>query len=72
MLFCQYPFERGSDEDLKQEDKIRTILQRIVDVNYSFPSTVPVSSQCKDLISKILVKNPARRYRINQIQNHPW
>jgi len=33
---------------------------------------IPVSSECKDLLSKILVGRPERRYTIQQIQQHPW
>ena len=28
--------------------------------------------ELEDLIRKILVKNPAQRYTLNQIKGHPW
>eukprot|EP00795_Rhopilema_esculentum_P016957 gene16957-8455_t len=31
-----------------------------------------MSSELEDLIKKILVKNPAQRYTIQQIKEHPW
>ena len=33
---------------------------------------IPVSNECKDLLSKVLVGNPKNRYTIQQIQEHPW
>lgn len=33
---------------------------------------IPVSPECKDLLSKVLVGNPKRRYTVQQIQKHPW
>lgn len=33
---------------------------------------IPVSAECKDLLSKVLVGKPSRRYTIQQIQQHPW
>lgn len=48
------------------------VLERILAVDYNFPSSIPVSSECKDLLSKILVADPAKRYTIADIQRHPW
>lgn len=36
------------------------------------PAGIPVSDQCKDLIAKVLVGNPTKRFTIQQIQEHPW
>lgn len=35
-------------------------------------SGIPVSEDCKDLLSKVLVGRPNKRYTIQQIQRHPW
>ena len=70
MLFCQYPFERA-DDDADQE-RFQKVLQRIIKVDYCFPSDVPVSAECKDLLSHILVADPRRRVSIQDIQRHPW
>lgn len=48
------------------------VLERILAVDYNFPSSIPVSAECKDLLSKILVADPAKRYTIADIQRHPW
>lgn len=38
----------------------------------SFAPGIPVSEDCKDLLSKVLVGRPNKRYTIQQIQKHPW
>lgn len=70
MLFCEYPFERP--EDRKNERRFQNILQRILRVEYTFPQSVPVSDDCKDLVSRILVGDPDRRITVQQILQHPW
>ena len=70
MLFCQYPFERAGDSQDKQ--RVNIVLQRIMNVDYSFPSEFPISQECKSLLAGILVADPRRRLTIPQIQQHPW
>lgn len=70
MLFCEYPFERP--EDRRDEMRFQRILQRILRVDYTFPNSVPVSQECKDLIARILVGDPDRRITVDQILQHPW
>ena len=69
MLFCQYPFERASDE--QDQGHFQKILKRIINVDYHLPSDVPVSRECKDLLSQILVGNASHRLSIPDIQRHP-
>ena len=33
---------------------------------------VPVSNGCKDIIAKMLEKDPDARFSIEQVLNHPW
>ena len=47
-------------------------LQRILEAEYEFPAHVEVSKACQDLLSHILVPDPARRITIAEIQRHPW
>lgn len=35
-------------------------------------SGIPVSAECKDLLSKVLVGRPSKRYTVQEIQKHPW
>ena len=70
MLFCEYPFERP--DDAADANRHQLILERIMVVQYSFPESIPVSDECKDMLSQILVGNPKKRLTIEQIQQHPW
>ncbi|KAI4967133.1 hypothetical protein ZWY2020_030271 [Hordeum vulgare] len=57
---------------LKKEYDGRKTIQRILSVQYSIPDYVHISSECRDLIAKIFVGNPATRITIPEIRNHPW
>lgn len=72
MLYCLYPFERP--EDRNNDQRFQNILQRILRVDWSFPTAAlpVVSSECKDLISRILVGDPNQRITVQQILQHPW
>lgn len=39
-------------------------------VNLSYPQDFPI--QAKDLVNKLLKKNPASRITIKQMKEHPW
>lgn len=41
-------------------------------VDYSFPSSVAVSPECKDLLARILIADPDKRITVQQILRHPW
>nr|CDS31773.1 serine:threonine protein kinase 12 B [Hymenolepis microstoma] len=43
---------------------------RIKEAKYRFPSLI--TPLARDLISKILVQNPARRLDLDSIMHHPW
>ena len=47
-------------------------LQRILDVEYTLPPHVSISEEGRDLISRLLVADPARRIKMDQIWQHPW
>lgn len=44
----------------------------IANAVYQFPSDVPVSLSCKDLITRILKPRPEDRLEMSQILAHPW
>ncbi|KAM0909078.1 hypothetical protein ACQ4PT_015029 [Festuca glaucescens] len=67
MLVGAYPFE-----DPDEPKNFRKTIQRILTVQYSIPDYVRISTECRDLISKIFVGNPATRITIPKIRNHPW
>ena len=63
MLFGFLPFD----------DKDNNILfRKILECNLEFPKNIEVSKEAKDLISKILVPNPSKRIKLNEILNHPF
>ena len=49
-----------------------TLLQRILKVEYEFPPHVKASKECRDMLAKILVPDPAKRMTVPQIQDHVW
>ncbi|VAI02552.1 unnamed protein product [Triticum turgidum subsp. durum] len=67
MLVGAYPFE-----DPDEPKNFRKTIQRILSVQYSIPDYVHISAECRDLIAKIFVGNPATRITIPEIRNHPW
>ena len=62
---CRYPFERPNDRT--DGRRFQKVLQRILVVDYAFPPAVPVSEECKDLISRILVADPNKRITVEQV-----
>jgi len=70
MMVGSYPFERP--EDKKKPDKLRRMIQRIVNVEYTIPSWVRMSEDCRDILSNILVKDLKRRLTMDQLQQHRW
>ncbi|CAG9464730.1 unnamed protein product [Pedinophyceae sp. YPF-701] len=67
MLCGRYPFE-----DPKDPKNFQKSLQRIVAVQYQFPSSVKPSPELQDLFDKILVADPKNRIKISEIWQHPW
>ncbi|KAK9840946.1 hypothetical protein WJX81_001908 [Elliptochloris bilobata] len=70
ILFCEYPFERPSDAGDPQ--RFQKVLERILAVDFRFPASIPVSADCKNLLLRILVADPAKRASIEEIQQNPW
>ena len=65
MLAGAYPFERP--EDKHDPQRMEKLLQRIMKVEYSFPPHVRISDKCRDLVSKILVAEPAKRLDLKEV-----
>ncbi|KAI4969298.1 hypothetical protein ZWY2020_000212 [Hordeum vulgare] len=68
MLVGSYPFQCPDDEPRN----FRKTIQRIQSVEYSVPDDLNVSAECRHLISKIFIADPAARITISEIRNHPW
>ena len=56
------------------DDNNQTLFQLIKDGSFEFPSPYwdDISDLAKDLISKLLVVNPAQRLNADGIMAHPW
>lgn len=67
MLVGAYPFE-----DPQDPRNFRKTISRIMSVQYSIPDYVHVSSDCRQLLARIFVANPAKRITIGDIKKHPW
>ncbi|XP_020234468.1 serine/threonine-protein kinase SRK2I [Cajanus cajan] len=67
MLVGAYPFE-----DPNEPKDFRKTIQRILSVQYSIPDCVQISQECRHLISRIFVFDPAERITMSEIWNHEW
>lgn len=52
------------------DDNIRQLLNKVKVGKYKIPEHI--SDDARDLITRILVINPAKRLTMKQVQNHPW
>eukprot|EP01024_Parvocaulis_polyphysoides_P029545 TRINITY_DN26662_c0_g1_i3.p2 TRINITY_DN26662_c0_g1~~TRINITY_DN26662_c0_g1_i3.p2 ORF type:complete len:280 (-),score=21.83 TRINITY_DN26662_c0_g1_i3:1538-2254(-) len=57
---------------MRNEDKIKTILQRVRCLDYRFPTNCKASELGKDLVRKLLVLEPNDRLTAREIFSHPW
>ncbi|XP_051138199.1 serine/threonine-protein kinase Aurora-3 [Andrographis paniculata] len=62
-LYGVPPFEAESQRDT---------FRRIMKVDLSFPSKPAVSTEAKNLISQLLVKDSSKRLSLQKIMEHPW
>lgn len=67
MLVGAYPFEDPDDQR-----NFRKTIGRILSVQYSIPDYVRVSSDCRQLLSRIFVADPEKRITMAEIKSHPW
>lgn len=64
LLVHGYPPFNGQEQD--------AIFRRIVRGKYRFSKEVQLSSEVKDLIKKLLVKDPFKRLTVDEALAHPW
>ncbi|KAK7260279.1 hypothetical protein RIF29_26199 [Crotalaria pallida] len=62
-LYGVPPFEAESQADT---------FRRIMKIDLKFPSTPPVSSDARNLICRLLVKDSSQRLSLQKIMEHPW
>ena len=67
---------KGKNPFYNKEDKRETVIKNIKNNNVSFPNDntdiCQISKMGKDLINKLLKKNPVYRYTIRSALEHPW
>ena len=67
---------KGKNPFYNKEDTRETVIKKIKNNNVSFPNdnsdTYQISKMGKDLINKLLKKNPIYRYTIRSALEHPW
>ena len=56
----------------ENERQISMKILRILGAQWSFPSEILTSPECKDLLAKILVADPTQRLTIRGIVEHSW
>lgn len=62
-LFGAPPFYANAEKDT---------CKRIVSVDIKFPNEIQVSAEAKDLITKLIVKDPTHRILLQDIMYHPF
>ncbi|MFS7974017.1 putative protein kinase CAMK-OST1L family [Helianthus anomalus] len=67
MLVGGYPFE-----DPNEPKDFRKTIHRILHVQYSIPENIQISPECRHLISRIFVGDPAQRITMAEIKQHEW
>src|SRR5690606_36297870 len=55
-----------------ETSNVHTTYKKIKANIYSFPSSIPISQDAKNLIKKILILDPRARPSIQEIRNHPF
>ena len=54
------------------DSNIQKLFYKIVNENVTFPADLKIDNKLKDLICRMLEKNPDRRPSVHEILNHPW
>ncbi|KAK3276787.1 kinase super protein, variant 2 [Cymbomonas tetramitiformis] len=67
MLAGRYPFQ-----DPKAPSDIQKTVQRIANVEYTFPSDLDISAECREIIERIFVADPGERISIPELRKTPW
>jgi serine/threonine-protein kinase SRK2 len=72
MVCGAYPFRRRDDDSMRPPQRMDVLLRRIQAVDYDFPPDRVVSDGCKDLVKRLLVRDPAQRATLAEVMRHPW
>ncbi|GIL56451.1 hypothetical protein Vafri_11818 [Volvox africanus] len=74
MLYGTYPFEHWKDDDpgVSESEKMRRMLDRMLNESYRLNTDVPVSAEGVDMLRALLKPRPEERLRLGDILRHPW
>jgi len=79
MLFGYPPFYADPEQyGSKTDDQIFELIKKgfksktIAGFGAHFPESIPVSDSAKDLMSKILTRDVAKRFTAREVLDHPW
>ena len=63
MVIGKMPFTGESEDE---------IINQVVKRKLKFKNEKPISKEIRDLITKILTKDPEKRINMYDLQSHPW
>lgn len=63
LLYGRIPFRASN---------LYQLFQVVQNENVSFPEDIRISDSLKDLLMKLLIKNPKERIKLSEICRHPW
>ena len=63
MVYGDYPF---------YAEEIGEFVREVIKKEIQFPDNINISPELKDLLKKLLEKNPKNRITMEQIKEHPW
>lgn len=55
-----------------KDEKLSVVFKRILSLDYEIPADVKITPECRDIIARMLVADPAARITIDKIYDHPW
>jgi serine/threonine protein kinase len=68
MLCARFPFERPDDSNLEYQDKLKKVLQRIVNVQYTFPRCAHLAVVSESVVG---VAVPCKAYCLVLAETYP-
>ncbi|GIL83880.1 hypothetical protein Vretimale_10885 [Volvox reticuliferus] len=73
MLYGTYPFDHLNDDPgVSEAEKMKRMLDRMLNESYRLYPEVPVSAECVDMLRGLLKPRPQERIRLMEILQHPW
>lgn len=72
MLAGRYPFILPGEASLPSLERQKLLLQRMLSAQVEPPHDVELSDSCRDLLQRMLQRDPAQRLSSWQVLQHPW